>query len=146
MNITSSIDIAVSPDIVFSWLSKPERAKVWMRSVVDTKIINEADNIIGTTFREVIEENGRRYEMHGSVTGYSKNEMMSFHLTGKYNTTEVKFTLTETQDGTRLTQFASVRFLGIMKIAAYIFTPHIKKNILKQSQKEFLKLKELCEK
>ena len=146
MKITSSIDIAISPDVVFSWLSKPERAKVWMRSIVETEIINETDNVIGTTFREVIEENGRRYEMHGSVTGYIENKLLAFQLTGKYNETKVRFTLADTPDGTCLTQHASIRFRGIMKIAALLLSPLIKKNIIKQSQKEFLKLKELCEK
>jgi hypothetical protein len=69
MRIVHSIDISATPGRVFSWLNDPRRAAVWMTSVVRTEIIAEFPQMIGTRFRERIEENGRGTEMEGVVTG-----------------------------------------------------------------------------
>ena len=70
---------------------------------------------------------------------------MSFFLSGKYNTVEVEFRIEELEGFTRLTQTANIHFKSVFRILSLITGSMLRKKIMSQSQKEFLKLKELCE-
>ncbi|MEJ2740739.1 MAG: hypothetical protein P8105_13090, partial [Dehalococcoidia bacterium] len=80
MKLTYSIDINSKPEKVFYWLGTPEKAMTWMTNVSKTEMLRETPYMIGTTFREIIEENGRSTEMCGMVTGYRENRLLAFHL------------------------------------------------------------------
>ena len=91
MKIKHTIDIKSSPEKVWYWLGNPERAKVWQTNVSKTEIIKQTPDMIGTTFRETIEENGSGTEMEGVVTDYRENQVLAMHLCGKYNVVNVKW-------------------------------------------------------
>ncbi len=40
--------------------------------------------MVGTTFREYIEENGRGTEMHGVVTNFVSNKRIALHIEGDF--------------------------------------------------------------
>lgn len=40
----------------------------WMSSVTKTEILNETPDMVGTTFREIVAENGQGTELHGVIT------------------------------------------------------------------------------
>lgn len=145
MKISNTIKIKSTPEKVFYWLEDPSRAMEWMTSVTKTEIIKETSNMVGTTFREYIEENGRGTEMHGVVTDFVLNQRLVFHLDGDFNSAEVDFVLEEKEGTTQLTQNAEVHFKGILRVLSIIFGYFFKKKIISQAQSEFVKLKELCE-
>ena len=145
MKISNVIDIQATREEVFHWLDDPERSKEWMTSVTKTEILNKTPNRIGTTFREYIEENGRGIEMSGIVTEFVSNERFAVHLESDINLVDVRFTLIEQGSVTQLRQDAILRFKGIMNVLSIFLRATIKKNITTQTQKEFAKLKELCE-
>jgi len=118
---------------------------VWQTSVSKTEIVQETPDMIGTTFRETIEENGRSVELHGVVTGYRENQLLAMHISSKYHSVDVEHRLEEIENRTRLTQNATIRFKSFMKVVRILIGPAFKKKIMDQSQKEFAKLKELCE-
>ena len=145
MKIRISIDIDATPEKIFYWLGDPERAMTWMTSVGKTETLHKTDNWIGTTFREVVQDESGSTEMHGVVTEYATNRSMGFHLEGQYNDADVRFRL-ETRDGkTRVIQEADVRFKSITRLLMLILGPLFKAKIKKQSMEEFRKLKALCE-
>ena len=141
MKISNTIEIKSTPENVFYWLEDPERAMKWQTTVTKYEIIKETPQRVGTTFTEYIEENGHGTEMRGILTGFVPNKMLAFHLEGEYNTIDVNFTLNEKEGITQITQHADVHFRGMLKVLS-IF---LKKKIIKQMQKEFAVLKELCE-
>ena len=145
MRIINTVEINSTPEKVFYWLNNPNHAMQWMTSVTETEILKESPNMVGTTFRETIEENGRGTEMYGIVTDYIQNEVISFHLNGKFNSVDVKYNLEKYGVTTRLTQIADIHFKSILRIFSIIMWPFFKKKIIDQSQKEFMKLKKLCE-
>lgn len=145
MDISYTIDINNTPEKVFHWLSNPERAMVWMSSVSKTELLHETSDMIGTTFREVVEEDGRGTELYGVVTDYRPNQLIAFHLSGAFNVVNVEYRLEEIEDGTRLTQNANIQFKSFMKVLSILIGPSFKKKIMSQLQSEFAKLKELCE-
>jgi uncharacterized protein YndB with AHSA1/START domain len=145
MKISYTIDINNTPEEVFHWLNNPERAMAWMSSVSKTELLHETTDMVGTTFREIVEENGQWTELHGVVTDYRPNQLIAFHLSGKFNVVDVEYRLEEIESRTRLTQNATIRFKSFMKVLSILMGPMFKKKIMDQLQKEFAKLKELCE-
>ncbi len=145
MKLSFTVEIESSPEEVFRWLKDPEKAKKWMTSVSETEMLSGTPNTVGSTFREVIEDTNGKTEMHGVVTGYQENELISFHLSGQYNTVDVEFRLEKNGERTRITQNAEVCFRSFMKILSVFLGPAFKKGITVQSQEEFARLKELCE-
>ena len=145
MKIVNTIEINATADRVFGWLEDPNRAMEWMTSVTKGEIIEETSDIVGTTFREYIEENGRGTEMRGVITACDKNSRLAFHLEGDFNTVDVVFSLAEEGSVTRLTQTADVYFKGALRILSVIMGSAFKKKAISQAQEEFKRLKELCE-
>jgi carbon monoxide dehydrogenase subunit G len=145
MKIVNSIEIKATPQKVFYWLDDPERAKQWMTSVTRSELITEAPNKVGTTFRETVEEDGRGIEMRGVVTEYVQNERFAVYLESHLNTVRVRFALKEEEGVTRLTQNVDLRLKGIAKVLSLFLRSSIKKKTRDQAQREFVRLKELCE-
>ena len=145
MKISFSIDINSPPITVFSWVEKPEKAMKWMTSVTRGEILHETPERIGTTFREVVEEDGSGVELQGMITDYVPDRSISFHLESRVNMVDVEYCVEAIQSGTRLTQNANVRWKFPVNVISLFMGAKIKQNISIQAQKEFKKLKELCE-
>ena len=67
MKITLTIDILCSPVKVFPWIAEPDRAMRWQKGVKGGEIIKETPEKIGTTFKEEMEENGKKLVMYGEI-------------------------------------------------------------------------------
>ena len=145
MKITYYMDFNCTPERVWYWLGTPERAVMWQTNISKTEILQEKPGWIGTTFRETIEENGRGIEMEGVVTDYSENKVLAMHLRGKYNIVDVQWLIEGRGKHTRLTQNSYIRFRSFLSISSIILRPVFRRNILRQLEEEFLRLKELCE-
>lgn len=145
LNLAFQIEINSTPDQVFGWLDQPEQAKAWMKSVRSTQVLNEVPGRVGTTFIEVVEENGKSTELQGTITAFKPNELISFKLRGVYNDTEVVYRVNDSKGKTRLTINASIRFKSFTRIVMLILGHLFKKNINAQFQDELERLKTLCE-
>ena len=145
MKISFSIDINSPPATVFGWVEDPEKAMKWMTSVAGGEILHETPERVGTTFREVVEEDGKGVEMQGEITGYKPNQSIAFHLNSRVNEVDVEFRVEAIPNGTRLTQTANVRWKFPVNVISIFAGGKIKQSISAQAQKEFEMLKELCE-
>jgi uncharacterized protein YndB with AHSA1/START domain len=145
MKILLSVEINSPPARVFGWLESPEKAVKWMTSVAKTEILHETPERIGTTFREVVEEDGNGVELQGVITNFKPNKSISFHLDSRVNVVDVEYCVEAIPNGTRLTQTGNVRWKFPVNVISIFMGAKIKQNISAQSQKEFEKLKELCE-
>jgi uncharacterized protein YndB with AHSA1/START domain len=142
MKVVNKVEISASPEKVFYWLEKPERAKQWMTSVSRSEYIKKTPNVVGTSFREFVEENGYEIEMKGIVTEFKPNKVFAVHLESELHSADVQFVLTAVQEITQLTQSIKLYFKNELKDAVL---DSIKKSVVSQAQSEFARLKELCE-
>jgi carbon monoxide dehydrogenase subunit G len=145
LRVSNIIEIQASLTKVFYWLDDPNRAKKWMTSVTKFEIIKETTNRVGTTFHEYIEENGRGIEMNGVVTEFVSNERFAVHLESNINSVDVSFVLEQKGGITQLTQNAELHFKGMLKVLSILLRASIRKKIIRQTQGELARLKELCE-
>ena len=140
-----SIKINSSAEKVFYWLGTPEKAMVWQRSVSKTEILKQTPDMTGTTFKEVIAEDGRSTEMQGIVLNYQKPQLLSMHLEGRYNAVDVEYRLTESEGKTLLTLNSNIQFKSFMRLFSVIIWPVFKKKLIEQTDREYTRLKQLCE-
>ena len=145
MKTCYSVEIDAPPERVFYWLDNPHRVMQWLPNVVENENLVVTPNKVGSTFRQVYVENGRRIEMFGTVTAYEANRRLASEITGKQFDLSVDYRLEDLGGRTRLTQEAEPRFKGIFKIVGLLLMPLVKKAYEKQQDDCFATLKRLAE-
>ena len=145
MKLEYAIDLRATPQKVWDWIGNSQKAMMWQTNVTKGEILEQTPNMIGTTFRETIEEDGGSTEMKGVITDYKENKVLAMHLDGKYNMVDVEWHVEDIGKVTRLTAYFDIRFKSVVKILSIINRPIFKKKIMDQLQVEFARLRELCE-
>ena len=145
MIIASSIEIKSTPEVVFGWLENPEKAMQWMTSVSGGEILHETPDRVGTTFREVVEDENGSIEMRGMITGFEADKSIAFHLESRVNVVDVEYRVEKTDEGTRLDYQANIKWKFPVNVISIFMGKKMRQAILAQLQDELSKLKELCE-
>ena len=145
MKINTSMDIACSPETLFSWIDDPEKAMLWQTGVTKAEIILETPQRTGTRFREVLSDEGGQLEMDGVITGYEPGRTLSMHLESRVHTVDVLHSVEAIPTGARYTQDACIRWKFPVSILIALQGGQLKKKILAQSRREMARLKHLCE-
>ena len=145
MKIKIAIEILQKPEALFPWIAEPKKAMLWQKDVKDGTIIKETKEIVGTTFKEVMEENGKSLEMRGVITDYRQNELIAFHLESKIHNVDVVYSIVGDQNKSTLTVESTIYWKFPMNIICLFIGKKIRKGILKQTGFELKELKKLCE-
>lgn len=145
MKIAGAIDVSCSAKEVFSWIDEPERAKQWQKAVKGGDILKETPQKIGTTFREELEENGKRLIMYGEITDYVPNKSISFQLESKIHSVKVKYSVTGHHINSTVNVESAIIWKFPMNVICFFAGQSIKKKILRQTESELAELKRLCE-
>jgi len=145
MIITYENEILKPPEIVFPWISEPEKAMKWQKNVKGGEIIINKPEIIGTTFNEVIEEDGNSLEMYGIITKYIKNKLIGFHLESKIHEFDVSYSVEEINKVTKISIEAIIKWKFPMNIISLFIRKKMEKGLIKQLESEILDLKRICE-
>lgn len=145
MKITLSVNIYRRPEEVFPWIAEPDKAMRWQKGVKGGEIIKETPEKIGTTFKEVMEENGNRLVMYGEITDYIQDRFISFHLESKIHRVDVGYSIVWDGEKSVFAAESTIHWKFPMNIASLIIGRRIKKGILRQTESEFAELKRLCE-
>ena len=145
MRIFCSNEILKPPDLVFPWIADPEKAMKWQKNVKGGEILINKPETIGTTFKEVIEEDGNSLEMQGEITKYIENEIIGFHLKSKIHEVDVSYTVEEINKATRLSIEAIVKWKFPMNIISLFIGKKIEEGLKNQLNSEVLELKRICE-
>lgn len=145
MHLFFEVDIDSELETVFAWVATPEKAKVWMNGVAEAEIIDEKPGMVGTTFRERVEENGDGIEMQGTVTAFEPNRRISFHLESRVNSLDVDYRVDNVGDLVRLTVTSDIHWRFPANVTSFFFGRKMKAKIMEESEWEFGRLRELCE-
>lgn len=145
MKIAYEAVISQSPLVVFPWIAEPEKAMQWQKNVKRGEILIEQPDVIGTTFTEIIEENGNQLEMTGTITEYVENELIAFHLDSRIHELNVTYSLEAANDHTRYQVEAKIRWKFPMNIIRLFMGRKMKSQLAQQLDGETLELKRLCE-
>ena len=69
--------IRCAPEVVFSWIEDPERARQWQPDVAGGEVLHAEPGIVGTEFREVLADRRGHVEMHGRITEFRPGTSMA---------------------------------------------------------------------
>lgn len=145
MKIKTTIAVSCLPEQVFSWIEEPEKAMLWQKGVKSGEIIKETPGKIGTTFREVMEENGKTLEMRGEITNFIPGKILSFFLESRMHRVQVDYSVEGGPDQTTVRVDSNIRWKFPVNLFCLVLGKKIRSNILRQTNAELLELKALCE-
>jgi uncharacterized protein YndB with AHSA1/START domain len=141
-----SLEIEAPPERVFAWLGNSERALRWVPNLVESEDLEITPSKVGSTFRHVYLERGRRMEMQGTVTAYEPHRRFACELRSNMFDLSVDYRLESLGHRTRLTQESETHFKGLpLRLIGALLTPLMKKAAQRGLADSFGKLKRLAE-
>lgn len=143
MKTEQSVEIDRAIADVFEKATKDVAA--WSITVVEDELIEEKPDGVGTTFRIVTEEKGRRMDFEGVVTRHEPPTMSAVHLHGQHFDLDVEYQLEDLSGRTRLTQISEVNGKGFAKVMFFLFGWMMNKSGCKAAESELNSLKKYCE-
>jgi hypothetical protein len=145
MRITCVNEILKPPEIVFPWIAEPDKAMQWQKNVKGGEVLINKPEVIGTTFKEQVEEGGKSLEMVGVITQYIENQIIEFHLESKIHEVDVSYSLQALNNDSKITVDASINWKFPMNLMSIFIGSKMKKGIEEQMESEILELKRICE-
>ena len=145
MKISTAININCTPGEVFPWINEPNKAMLWQKGVKSGKIIKETPEKIGTTFKEILEEDGKSLKMNGEITDYIPNELISFKLGSRIHKVQVNYTIKNETERSIILIESTINWKFPMNIICLFIGFKIKAKIQDQTESELSELKRLCE-
>lgn len=145
MIIECETEILRPAEEVFPWIADPKKAMIWQKNVREGEIIVSKPEVIGTTFRETLEENGKTLEMYGVITRFVENEKMGFHINSKIHEFDITYSLRGKDNATQILIEAVIRWKFPVNAVSLILGKRIKEKICQQLKSELMELKRLCE-
>src|SRR5690606_9716786 len=135
--------IDAPPAKVFKWIYDSEHNLQWLPNLVEVEVLDAKPGGVGSMFRQVYLENGRRMEMTGTVVAYEHDRHLACDIQGSAFDLHVDYRLEDLGGRTRLTQQSTVRFKNVaMKIMGLVLKPMMRKMSARQNAAAFSKLKQ----
>lgn len=116
----------------------------WSVMVVEDEVLH-GDGDVGTTFRTVTEENGRRMEFAGVVTRHEPPFVNAIMLSGDSFDIECEYTFEDLGGRTRVQQHSRVTGKGFFRIFLWLFGWAMRRSSGRALENEFASLKRFCE-
>ena len=117
----------------------------WQKNVKGGEIIINKPEIVGTTFKELIEENGNQLEMYGVITQYIKDQVIAFHIDSRIHNFIVRYSIEEENNNSRIVVDIIIKWKFPMNILSIFIGKKMKKGLTEQLESEILELKRICE-
>lgn len=136
-------EIAQPPEIIFPWIAEPQKAMKWQKNVKSEETVVSKPDLVGTIFRETVDEAGHELEMNGVITHYEPNKLIGFHLSSRIHEFDIHYCLEETGKSTRFSIVANVRWKFPMNIVSALTGKRMKRRLTEQLNSEVEELKRL---
>jgi uncharacterized membrane protein len=122
---------------VFYWFNNHEKLSEWLHEVKSFEVINETENKIGSTYKMIIDSEGKEMELHETLTGFKENEMveMLFEI-GEMNKNNL-FQFINDDGNTKLTARYTVEANNIFTKSMFFFFTGMFKQIDTENLNKF---------
>jgi len=137
-----SLVIRCAPDVVFSWIEEPDRARQWQPDVAGGEVLHAEPGMVGTEFREVLADSHGHVEMHGRITEFRPGTGMAVLLEGQGVTVTARYEVSPHPAGTLLRAQQSLTVPGRL---ARLLEPLIRRRVAARARADLQRLKQLCE-
>lgn len=117
----------------------------WSITCVEHEMLKGTAEGVGSKFRLVTDDNGRRMEFKGTVTEHAASSRSRIYLENKSMDLDVLYTFHETMTGTRVTQMSHARGNGLFRIILPVMGLMMKKSACDAQRRELDALKAFCD-
>lgn len=145
MEISLAVDIFCKPEQIFPWIAEPEKAMRWQKGVKSSETLKETPEVVGTTFKELMGENGNSIVMVGEITNYIQDRLISFHLESKIHRVDVTYSIDWDGNQSLFSVKSTIHWNFPMNVMALFIGRKIRKGVLQRTESELAELKRLCE-
>jgi uncharacterized protein YndB with AHSA1/START domain len=137
------VEIDAPPAEIFPWLAASERRCEWMGALTESEPLTEGEPGVGSRFRDVFEDFGRRVELEAEIVQFEPPRAMTVQLVSNVFDATSSQRLEELDAGrTRLTAVIETEYKQrAARLAAPIVTRHAQKRLVQ----DLARLKELVE-
>lgn len=137
-----AVEIDVPPEDVFPWLAESDRRLRWMGALVESEPLTEGPAAVGSRFRDVFEEHGRRVELAAELVEFDPPRRLVVHLVSD----AFESTLVQTLDGEGgATRLEAVIDTGYTMRGARLLAPVATGLAQRRLEADLARLKELLE-
>lgn len=143
MRSEQSIEIGKPIEEVFD--VTVNRVPEWSVIVVEDEMIDEKPGGVGSTFRVVTEDHGRRMEFDGLVTVHQPPTAHTVEMKGRQFDIEAAYRFEDLSGRTRVTQVSTVHPKGVFKVMFALFGWMMRKSSCEAQARELASLKQLAE-
>jgi hypothetical protein len=144
MRTAASVEIDRPIDEVFEYTH--DNVVEWSLTVVEDELIESTPGRVGSTFRCVTEEHGRRMEFTGEIVCWLPPNRSAVYLTGRQFDIAAAYHFGDLGNGrTRVSQDAVVSPRGFLKVFFALFGWTFRASGRKAMESELLNLKRLLE-
>jgi hypothetical protein len=143
MKTQASVEVERPINEVFEYTNK--NVAEWSITVVENEPIDEKPEGVGSTFRCVTEDHGRRMEFQGVVTRDEPPNVRAIHLVGQHFDIDAEYLFDDLGGKTRVTLRSSVTPKGLFKVFFFLFGWMMNKSACKAQENELNSLKRLLE-
>jgi hypothetical protein len=145
MIVAAEIEIAKTAQEVFPWIADPEKAMQWQRNIKSGEVVNRKPGIVGTEFKETLEEGGAELEMLGRITDFVGDKLMEFHLESRVHVVDVIYKLEGIEGHTRLSVEADIEWKFPLNLVRVFLGRKMRSNLSNEMIDELNTLKRICE-
>ncbi len=117
----------------------------WSIVVDESELLDGTEKGVGTRFRSVTEDHGKRMEFQGIVTAYDPPYASAVKLTGDMFDIEAAYSFEDLGQRTKVTQFSTVTGKGFVKLFFLLCGWMMNKASGDALAKELNSLKRYCE-
>jgi hypothetical protein len=144
MQSEMSVEIDGPLEEVFERFASANAAE-WSLIVVEDEVLEETPDVVGTTFRTVTEERGRRMDFAGVVTRHDPPRAHAVRMVGKQFDIEALYLFEDIDGRTRLTQQSTVNGKGFFRAMFLFFGWMMRRSSCDALEQELTSLKRLIE-
>ncbi len=141
MKTVGSVVIDKPIDEVFEYTNN--NVAEWSLIVVEEKIVEEKPERVGTRFRTITEDHGRRMEFDGVTTRYEPPNVSAIHMAGSSFDIDAEYQFEDLGGKTRVTQRSNVTGKGLFSLMLPLMAIFMRKSSCDALQKELNNLKRL---
>ena len=143
MRTEASVEIDRPIEEVFEYTNN--HVAEWSITVVEDEVIEATPDRIGSTFRCVTEDRGRRMEFAGEVLRYDPPTFSAIYLTGEQFDIAASYKFEDLGGRTRVTEDAVVSPKGFLRVIFFLCGWMFRSSGCKAMENELLSLKRLLE-
>jgi uncharacterized protein YndB with AHSA1/START domain len=127
---TAAVEIPVSPERLFAFLTNPDHVKAWQPDVLEYTFLTDGGLRPGARIRAVMVQPGRgRVEAELTVVTVTPPEHLVYHTEERTSSVDFDYQLSRSPRGASLVVSMDIRLKGLLRLLTVLARPMIRRKL-----------------